>query len=143
MLLLPLLSQQPTQRMRNRPLTEARVHSRQSPSTLPTQCGSPTDHNVRPYRECTGGHLWFAGIQMNVYEACLAAKRQALSQLLQPLSWVRFWLCVLMLRYGGVSLCVWICDLYIPSHVYYLGLKYYSRGNKVKILCVCMCVFVL
>jgi len=85
---------------------------------LPTQCGSPTDHNVRPYRECTGGHLWFAGIQMNVYEACLAAKGQALSQLLQPLSWVYFLLWVSALtcaQLWGVFLGVWICDLQIPS----------------------------
>ncbi|KAF3856948.1 hypothetical protein F7725_017671 [Dissostichus mawsoni] len=41
-----------TQRMRNRPLKEARVHSRRFVSPpLPTQCGSPTDHNVRPYHK--------------------------------------------------------------------------------------------
>lgn len=67
------------------------------PVPLPTQCGSPTYHNVRPYRELAGGHLWFAGIQMNVYGPCLAAKGQTLSQLLQPLLLVGLWLCALAL----------------------------------------------
>lgn len=112
------------------PSKEARVHSRHSASALPTQCGSPTDHNVRPYRECTGGHLWFAGIQMNVYGACLAAKGQALSQLLQPLSWVRSWLCGLALNW--VKICgVWICDLLISLYV--TTPVYYSPGNEVTV----------
>lgn len=112
------------------PSKEARVHSRHSASALPTQCGSPTDHNVRPYRECTGGHLWFAGIQMNVYGACLAAKGQALSQLLQPLSWVRSWLCGLALNW--VKICgVWICDLLISLYV--TTPVYYSPDNEVTV----------
>ncbi len=86
------------------------------PVPLPTQCGSPTDHNVRPYRECTGGHLWFARIQMNVYGPCLAAKGQALSQLLQPLSWVCLWQCVPALTCAQIW-GVWIWDLHIPSSV--------------------------
>lgn len=93
-----------SRRFRNNPLGEwetglgsGKAKLAPPPHPLPTQCGSPTDHNVRPYREHAGGHLWFAGIQMNVYEPCLAAKGQALSWLLQPLSWVRLRLSVLAL----------------------------------------------
>ena len=45
--LLPPLSQQLARRMRNRPLKELAL-GRACPGPLPTQCGSPTDHNVRP-----------------------------------------------------------------------------------------------
>lgn len=62
-------------------------------------CGSLTDHYEPPYREHTGGHLWFTRIQMIVYEPCLAAKGQALSQCLKPLwldmgclsLWLKLW----------------------------------------------------
>lgn len=70
-------------------------------------CGSLTDHYERPYREHTGGHLWFTRIQMIVYEPCLAAKGQALSQCLKPL-WLEF-------RHG-VSLLVIEAVATIPFH---------------------------
>lgn len=70
---------------------------------------------------------------MNVYEPCIAVKGQALSQILQPLSWVCLWLCVLALtcaQIWGVSVCVWICDLQVSLCVYYKGLNQYSEDSK-------------
>lgn len=61
---------------------------------------------------------------MNVYEPGMAVKGQALSQILQPLSWVCLWLCMLALtcaQIRAVSVSVWICDLQVS-------------------LCVCVCV---
>lgn len=115
------------------PSAFATAHSENEKQALEGGLGSlsadscvPPPHPVRVtyWSQCAAlswvhrGHLWFAGIQMSVYEACLAAKGQALSQLLQPLSWVYFLLWVSALtcaRLWGVFLCVWICDLQIPS----------------------------
>lgn len=124
------------------PWKQARVYSRQSRSTLPTQCGSPTDHNVRPYRECAGGHLWFAGIQINVYEACLAAKGQPLSQLLQPLSWVRFWLCVLALTRAHIGECLCVSGPVVSLSIHvFIAWGWSINLEAESLLCSCVCLF--
>lgn len=74
----PLLSH----RMRNRPRRwgsgslSARA-ARPLPPTSSQKRGSPTDHNVRPYRERAGGHLWFAGIEMHVLWGSSGSRRAA------------------------------------------------------------------
>lgn len=116
------------------------------PVPLPAQCGSPTDHNVRPYRECTGGHLRFAGIQMNVYEPCLAAKGQALSKILQPLIGLPLVVCACFDLYSDMG-CPSVSGsvMSISLHVFITrGWRIALKTARVTFLCVCpLCVFVL
>lgn len=51
--------------------------TRPLPPTSSQKRGSPTDHNVRPYRERAGGHLWFAGIEMRVLWGSSGSRRAA------------------------------------------------------------------
>lgn len=92
------------------------------PTPLPIQCGSPTDHYVLPYRERKGGHLRFAGIQMNVYGPCLAAKGQAV-----PAFTTIFW--------QDVSIHVIESALTLSFHVFL------SRSQNIAIKVIFVCLF--
>ena len=149
MLRLPLLSQQPTQRMRNRPLKEAPVHSQQSPSPSPPSAGHLPMTMCGPIVSAQEGTYGSLGFKWMFMSLVWQPKGRPYPKF-YSLSLVCLWLCVLALTCAQIwglslSLCVSGSVLYLTLHVFItrdwkIALKAARAKFFVYVLCVCVCL---